>query len=120
MKILLCDTNLVILKLLERTLIKSGYEVYIARDGIQAIEIIKEQDLNFFMTELLVTFHSGLELLQYARQKNNRIFMVILSEVNSSNYIQQAFKIGALDYITKPFDPDVIPIHLKKILLNQS
>ena len=120
MKILLCDNNLSVLRLLERILQNAGHEVLLAQDGLKAKKIIQEHDLDFFVTEIQIPFISGLELISFAKKKDHKISTMILSQVNAEGYIQQAFKIGADDYITKPFNPDMMLTRIKKVLINKA
>jgi two-component system response regulator VicR len=120
MKILLCDNNLSVLKLLERILRNAGHEVLLAQDGLKARKIIQEYNLDFFVTEIQIPFISGLELISFAKKKDHKISTMILSQVNAEGYIHQAFKIGADDYITKPFNPDMMLTRIKKVLINKA
>lgn len=120
MKILLCDNNLIILKLLERILYNAGHEVILSQDGLMAADIIKKEQLDFLISEIQIPYISGLELIAFAKRKNSKISTIILSQVNADSYIQQAFKIGADDYITKPFNPDMMLTRIKKILIHKA
>ena len=120
MKILLCDSNPGVLKLLDVILYNAGHEVVLTTDGLQAAEIIKREPLDFLICEIQVPFISGLELITLAKQTNSHISTIILSQVNAESYIRQAFKIGADDYITKPFDPDLMLTRIKKVLINKA
>lgn len=120
MKILLCDNNPGVLKLLERILYNAGHEVILAQDGLEAAEIIKNEQLDFLISEIQVPFISGLELVAFAKQKSSKISTIILSQVNAESYIQQAFKIGADDYVTKPFNPELMLIRIKKVLIHKA
>ena len=119
MNILICDNNLLILKLLKLILQKAETNVFIAQDGIKAAEIINQVEINLIITEIQVPFKSGLELILEAKQKNPEILTIVLSQVHSEKYIQQAFRLGASDYITKPFDPEILLIRIKKLLLRK-
>jgi len=120
MKILLCDNNHGVLKLLEGILYNAGHEVVLAQDGLKAAEIIKNEQLDFIITEIQIPFISGLELIAFVKQKNSKISPIILSQVNAESYIQQAFKIGADDYITKPFNPEMMLTRIKKVLIHKA
>ena len=120
MKILLCDNNPDILKLLEMILYNAGNEVILAQDGLKAAEIIKTEQLDFLISEIQIPYISGLELVALAKLTNSKISTIILSQVNAESYIQQAFKIGADDYITKPFNPDMMLTRIRKILIHKA
>ena len=120
MKILLCDINQSVSKLLEKILNNVGNEVFTAQDGLKAKEIIRGHVLDVFITEIQIPFISGFELISYAKSKDSNITTIILSQVNADSYIKQAFKIGADDYITKPFNPDMILTRIQKALINKT
>ncbi|MDP4267747.1 MAG: response regulator [Bacteroidota bacterium] len=117
MRLLICDNNRLLSLLLSKKLAVEGYDITVVGDGLSALKIINNGNIDFLITEIQVPYLSGLELLSNIKKKDNRIPVIILSEINSENIISQAYNMGADDYITKPFNPDVLPFRIKRVLL---
>ena len=65
----------------------------------------------------MIPFYSGLEIIHYVRkEKNSETPIIVLSSLGQEESILEAFKIGANDYITKPFSPNELIIRINKQL----
>jgi DNA-binding response OmpR family regulator len=120
MKILVCEDDFMMIKAIEHKLHREGYEVEVANDGRIASEKIKNGDFDLIITDLLMPFTGGLELINIIRnelQKNTPI--IVLSKVGNEETIIEAFKLGADDYLTKPFSPNELSIRVKRFLLKR-
>lgn len=116
LKILVCDKHEILVKLIKNLLENEGYDVVIANNGISASEILNSTKIDILITEIQIPFLSGLELLSVAKRINGSTIVIFLSQMNSQNYILQTFRMGVDDYITKPFDPKILPVKIKKAL----
>lgn len=115
MRILVCDDEFLMQKTIEQRLQRDGYEVIIAADGREALSIIDSQQIDLIITDLLMPFVSGLELIEYVkRNKGLNIPIIVLSKVGLEATVERAFDIGADDYITKPFSPNELAIRVKR------
>jgi DNA-binding response OmpR family regulator len=111
-KVLVCESDYMVTKTVEYYLVLAGYDVEKAPDGRKALEMINSQAPDILITELLLPFISGLELIQMVRSRFHRsIGIVVLTAMNNANTIRLSGQIGADRYIKKPFDPDKL-IHL--------
>ena len=116
LKVLVCDKHEILVKLIKNLLENEGYDVAIANNGISASEILNRTKIDILITEIQIPFLSGLELLSVAKRINSSTIVIFLSQMNSQNYILQTFRMGVDDYITKPFDPKILPVKIKKAL----
>ena len=109
MRILVCEDNLLMLKTIEFTLKKNGYEVINAMDGDQGIQILDSQKIDILITDINMPYNSGLELIQHIKKHlNYRIPVIIVSGITLEETKQHAKELGAVNYVTKPFDPEIL------------
>lgn len=117
MKILICEDEEIMLTALEFRLRKQGFTVVKAENGKQAIEKIKSERLDLIIADIMMPHVSGLELIEFVRgkQKNNDIPIIIISALEYDDVVLKAFRLGASDFITKPFKPNELILRIKRI-----
>lgn len=116
MKILIADDEPIMLKIIELRLKKDGHQVIVTADGKQALEQIALQDPDMVITDIMMPFSSGLEIVGKVKQGQNRkIPVIILSAMGQENVVLEAFNLGADDYITKPFSPNELSMRVKRL-----
>jgi DNA-binding response OmpR family regulator len=106
-RILVVDDNEDIRSLLSLVLQKEGYEVFLAADGIQAMEIVKNNKLDLILLDVMMPGLSGLEVLALIRgnkeKKISEIPVMMITAKSTISDIDDAVEIGASSYIIKPF-----------------
>ncbi|MEN9223291.1 MAG: response regulator [Thermostichus sp. BF3_bins_97] len=109
-KILLVDEDPAVNQQLKLHLEQAGYSTIVVESGAKALEAIVHQPLDLILMELALPGLNGLELLQMIRSARSRMELpvLILSERKDSGTMVAAFDLGADDYITKPFTPEVV------------
>jgi len=106
--------------IIQYRLVKDGYDVEIARDGQAAIEKLDSTSYDLIITDLLMPFTSGLELINKIRYElNSKVPIIVVSALDNESSIIEALKLGADDYITKPFSPSELSIRVKKLLIRK-
>ena len=121
MRILVCESSEILLRAIEGKLKLDGHEVITALDGRAAYNIITNEKIDVMITDILVPFVSGLELTFYVRSKLRLDFpIIILSKIHNMDTIKQAYRLGADEYITKPFDPDWLEVRIKKAVMSKT
>lgn len=116
MKILVCEDNPIALKTIAYTLVKSGYEVVQAVDGGRGIEILENEEVDLVITDINMPYTKGLELVRYANTKmEQKIPVIIISGITLEETKDHAKELGAVGYLTKPFDPDVMVNMIRSI-----
>lgn len=120
MKILIVEDDVMILRTLEFRLKKDGYKVTAVKDGKEALEKLKSDTFNLIITDLMLPFVTGLEILSYAKSNLPELPVAILSGADEEGTIMEAFKMGADDFITKPFSPGELSLRIKRLLIRYS
>lgn len=102
--ILLCDDEKEILDVLEVYLSKEGYKVFKAIDGVEALEIFKNNNINIAVIDIMMPKINGIRVVKELRENSN-IPIIMLSAKSRDEDKILGLNIGADDYITKPFNP---------------
>ncbi|ABQ25122.1 sigma-54-dependent transcriptional regulator [Geotalea uraniireducens] len=100
---------------LSKALKKKGFSVDLARDGDEALRYIKTNTYDLAILDIKMPGLSGLELLDRVRELKSDLLVVIMTAEASMKNAVEAMKRGAYDYLTKPFDLDVIDAIIEKV-----
>ena len=103
-KILVCDDDKEIVEAIEIYLIQEGYEVLKAYDGMEALDILKKEEVNLLIIDVMMPKLNGIRATLKIRE-NNSIPIIILSAKSEDADKILGLNIGADDYLTKPFNP---------------
>ena len=104
-KILIVDDEPNIVMTLEYAFRKQGFEVFIARDGSEALEILKSAVPNVIILDIMMPNVDGYETLKNIKEnkKLENTKVVFLTAKNKASDIEKGLKLGADKYLTKPF-----------------
>ena len=110
LRILLVDDDEVIQKLLIKAAQKTDYEILIAEDGEQAIELLKNQEVALIILAVNIPKLSGMEVLERIKsdKKTSLIPVIMLTNISNDKVVVGAISKGAAEYITKPFEIDFL------------
>jgi DNA-binding response OmpR family regulator len=118
MKALICEDDEMVLKMVEFRLQKEGFDVILASDGKEAIEKIKNLKPDVIITDIMMPYLTGLEIVHHVRQVLNFTTpIIIVSSIGLEKTVIEAFQLGADDFITKPFSPNELSVRVKKLLM---
>jgi len=115
-KILIADDSPVSRHLLEATLRKWGYEVMVACDGAEALQILEREDAPaLIILDWMMPGVTGLEVCQRIRQRGSEpyIYILLLTSKSQKEDLIEGMDAGADDYITKPFDQSELQVRLR-------
>lgn len=116
-KIILAEDNSTLSLLLKFRLEKEGYDLFMAVDGKEAVELIESQQPDLILTDVMMPFVSGLEVISHVRNKlNSEIPVIVFSAAGQEEMVLKAFNLGANDFMGKPFSPNELVIRVKKLL----
>ncbi len=101
--ILVVDDEPQITRVLKTTLSSNGYGTRTARDGDEALQLIKDWSPDLIITDLRMPNMDGLDLCRHVRQKS-QVPIIVLSVKGEEQIKVQALDAGADDYVTKPFN----------------
>lgn len=107
-KILLVDDEAPITTNLAPFLERTGFQVFVAGDGEQALQEIAENLPDLVVMDVLMPRLDGREVLRRLRREGNWIPIILLTQVGESVERAMALEEGADDYLNKPFDPHAL------------
>ncbi|SDR76943.1 response regulator transcription factor [Gramella sp. MAR_2010_147] len=119
-RILVIEDNPMVVKSLEFKLNRDGYDVAIAVDGREAIKFLEEGSFDLILTDLMLPFVAGNQLIQYIKENLPGTPIIVLSTSKQENIIMDAFNLGVDDFITKPFNPNELSLRVKRFLKKNS
>lgn len=117
MKILICEDEEILLTALEFRMRKKGFDVELAKDGQEAWEKIQAGGIDFVIADLVTPKVSGLDLVKKIRKKYKRTLpIIVISSMDYDEDIHEAMKLGANDFVIKPFKPAELVLRVNIIL----
>ncbi|MFQ5498214.1 MAG: sigma-54-dependent transcriptional regulator [Candidatus Zixiibacteriota bacterium] len=116
MKILLADDDRSLRRVLQFKLEQHGYQVTAVPDGRQALDRIPDGRFDLLLSDIRMPKIDGLELLDRARALQPDLKIILITAHATVSQAVQAVKLGAFDYITKPFEDDELFVALDKAL----
>ena len=119
-KILLIDDDELILKLLENELRNAGYEVKTADRGADGFEKFKSGSYDLVITDYMMPDIDGIELMQKIKAIDADFPVIIFTAYGTVKNATDALRLGAVDYIEKPFDKEELLFRIKSVLENRS
>jgi len=114
MLILIAEDDELILKTIEHKLLKEGHEVILTRNGKDAIETLKANDVDLAITDIMMPFASGIEILSAIKTMGKQTPVIMLSSMGQEEVVLNAFDLGAADFIVKPFSPNELILRIKR------
>jgi two-component system response regulator AtoC len=114
--ILAVDDEPHMLRLLEISLRQAGYKPVLARDGKEALQVVKNQTINCVVSDLHMPNMNGLDLLKNIRIDNDALPFIMVTAQGEIKTAVEAMKSGASDYILRPFDLETLEIAIAKSL----
>jgi CheY-like chemotaxis protein len=117
-KVLVVDDEPNILMSLEFLMRKSGYEVFIARDGTEALQLVHEQRPHVVVLDIMMPEVDGYEVCQAIRANPALAHMrvIFLSAKSKEADIERGYAAGADLYLTKPFSTKELMQHIHKLM----
>jgi DNA-binding response OmpR family regulator len=115
-KLLLVDDEQAITERLQPYLTRAGYQVRVASDGLQALELVETYLPDLIILDVLMPELDGREVLRQLRLNENWTPVIMLTQVGESSERTMALLEGADDYINKPFDSNELAARIKAVL----
>jgi DNA-binding response OmpR family regulator len=106
-RILIADDEAALVRLMEKTLVRSGHEVVAARDGLEALQMLAPGDIDLAVIDIVMPNMNGLELIKEVRKKYPAVKIITVSGggnvVRPSGFLDLAKELGASCCLAKPF-----------------
>ena len=116
-KILIEEDDELMIKILKFILNKEGYQLSVVMDGLSAVEQIHSINPDMVITDLMLPYKSGLEVIRFVKENFEKTPIIVLSSLGEEEHsVSEAFKLGADDFIAKPFNPNELVLRVKRLL----
>ena len=118
-KILVIEDEKLMNRTIEFQLKKDGYEVDTAFDGKTGIEKVEVNHYDLIILDIMLPYLNGLEILAKIKQNpgKEKIPVIIISATGLEDTVLEGFKLGANDFITKPFILPEFSIRVRRLLM---
>ncbi|MDH3381161.1 MAG: response regulator transcription factor [Flavobacteriaceae bacterium] len=119
-KVLLAEDDKTLSLLLKFRLEKEGYETFMASDGNEAQKLIESSKPDIILTDIMMPFSSGLEVISFVKDTLKRDTpIIVFSAAGQEEMVLKAFNLGATDFMSKPFSPNELIMRIKRILMQK-
>jgi len=119
-RILVVDDEMIVCESCKRILEDEGYEVEIALSGKEAFEKMRERPFDIVITDLKMPGIDGMEVLRTIRKEYPQTIVIMITGFSTVETAVEAMKLGAFDYIPKPFTPDEVLVVVGKAVEQKS
>ncbi len=116
-KILIVEDEEKIARLLEIELTYEGYETGKALDGLEGLEMIREQSWDLVLLDVMLPSLSGIEVLRRIRAHDQKMPVILLTAKDSVEDKVSGLDLGANDYLTKPFQIEELFARIRAALM---
>jgi len=116
--LLVVDDNEMNRDLLSRRLERQGYRVTCAVDGLQALELLDQEDFSLVLLDIMLPQMNGYQVLEHlkADQSLSHIPVIVTTALDESVGKAKCIALGAADYLTKPFNPVMLKSRISDCL----
>jgi len=115
-RVLVVDDEKALVLALKGLLTKEGYEVETAGGGEEGLHKIETGSFHLMITDLSMDGLNGMQLLERARQLDPDLAVIMMTAYGSEKIAVQAMKLGAADYLPKPFDNEELRVVVRKVI----
>lgn len=116
MRILIAEDEPIMQKTIALRMKKDGYEVVATDNGREALQMIAEHLPDLIITDIMMPYASGLEIVGTVKKGEKKIPVIVLSAMGQENVVLEAFNLGADDFISKPFSPNELSMRVKRLM----
>jgi len=118
-RILVVDDERSMRELLAIVLRREGYEVVLAENGRGAIAALERESFDLLISDIKMPDMSGVEVLKAAKQQDPDVLGIMITAFASTETAVEAMRLGACDYLSKPFDVDLLKMKVREKVENR-
>jgi DNA-binding response OmpR family regulator len=119
-KILYIEDELLMQSIVSKILLREGYDVDVANDGKDALQILIDNKYNYdlVITDIMMPYTNGFEIISKIRNYNSpkKVPIIVISSIGNEDAILEAFKLGSDDFLKKPIMAGELLIRVKRLL----
>ena len=115
-KILLVEDDPNFGAILKDYLMLNDFEVTLAKNGMEGFEKFKKDNFDLCILDVMMPYKDGYTLAKEIREKNKDIPLIFLTAKSMKEDVLKGYKVGADDYLNKPFDSEVLLMKIKAIM----
>ena len=118
-RILVVDDERSMRELLAIVLRREGYEVLLAENGRSAVDVLEREPVDLLISDIKMPDLSGVEVLRAAKRIDQDILGIMITAFASTDSAIEAMRLGACDYLSKPFDIDLLKMKVREKIENR-
>ncbi len=118
-RILVVDDERSMRELLAIVLRREGYEVLLAENGRTALGVLEREPVDLLISDIKMPDMSGVEVLRAAKKIDPDILGIMITAFASTDTAVEAMRLGACDYLSKPFDIDLLKMKVREKIENR-
>jgi two-component system, NtrC family, response regulator PilR len=118
-RILVVDDERSMRELLAIVLRREGYEVLLAENGRAAIDLLEREPVDILISDIKMPDLSGVDVLRAAKKIDQDILGIMITAFASTETAVEAMRLGACDYLSKPFDIDLLKMKVREKIENR-
>lgn len=119
-KILLVEDDQNFGAILKDYLMLNDFEVVLAKNGMEGFEKFKKDTYDLCILDVMMPYKDGYTLAKEIREKNKDVPIIFLTAKSMKEDVLKGYKVGADDYLNKPFDSEVLLMKIKAIIQRKS
>ncbi|MBD3333230.1 response regulator [candidate division GN15 bacterium] len=112
--ILIVDDEQMMRSLLEKILVREGYKILTAENGVEALELLQAQKIDMVISDIKMPRMNGFELLKVLKEEHPDIGVIMMTAYGDTYTVKDALLLGADEYITKPFKSHEISLVVER------
>jgi len=119
MNLLIVDDDVIILQAMKTFLEKEEFTCHTTTDADEGLKILNESeiDIDLVITDIMMPYKSGIELLTEIKEITTELPIIIVSALDRREVLEVAFTLGAEDFVKKPVNMDELIIRVNKALM---
>ncbi|HLV51106.1 MAG TPA: response regulator transcription factor [Flavobacterium sp.] len=119
-KILLVEDDPNFGSILKDYLVMNNFDVTLAKNGMEGFEKFRKETFDLCILDVMMPYKDGFTLAREIRDKNKEIPIIFLTAKTMKEDVLKGYKVGADDYLNKPFDSEVLLMKIKAIIQRKS
>jgi DNA-binding NtrC family response regulator len=109
-RILIVDDEEIVVRSCLRILSSDEYDIAVANNGLEALTKINEEDFDMVILDIMMPKMNGIEVLQRVKESHPDVDVIMITGLNEIDTAVKAMKLGAFDYLPKPFEPEELEL----------